>query len=589
MDGILNTATGPMPILKAMRHNLAPAATVALVSLSLSISLGIASGATPVTGLATAIWGGLTGGLLCSSNYNIIGPAGALAGLLDSYATEWGPEILPWVALISSGFAFIFWAGGLIQYLLFMPKYVFEGFTVGVALIIGLKQLDFALGLSPATKHKELVLNVGESFAAFDTAKWESMVLFFPMTPVLFILMRKIPKIPWMVVLPGLTIILGWLCFEEHIEGWALPTLKTKYGELEPDIVNLPDDVWTNTCEGNETETNSKCAGADNVAGVIMAGFSVAIVAVLETLVSAEIAGTRSGYEFNDKKEALMVAVAHLICGFLGALPPTGVFVRTSINQSLGANHRISQFMNAIMVLIVTAVALPVFSYLPQPSIAAILVVASLRMMPWGYLGMLWAEDRPGFVICWITGIICFVVDPVVGLLLGCLIAFARDAMSARIAARSAGGAVSTQLLETKVGVVAEISITGPIKYANAIALVKAAKASIMDTNSSTGPGVGAGAAVTQVVIDVTHVTYIDTDGLDELKKMVAKFAETFGEERSAIAGCHERIEKALSRGGWLAELQKSGRVFTNAKMALNLPPNAEKTTGIGDIKTSEV
>merc|ERR1711935_1283525 len=209
--------------------------------------------------------------------------------------------------------------------------------------------------------------------------------------------------------------------------------------------------------------------------------------------------------------------------------------------------------------------------------------------MPWGYLGMLWAEDRPGFVICWITGIICFVVDPVVGLLLGCLIAFARDAMSARIAARSAGGAVSTQLLETKVGVVAEISITGPIKYANAIALVKAAKASIMDTNSSTGPGVGAGAAVTQVVIDVTHVTYIDTDGLDELKKMVVKFAKTFGEERSAIAGCHERIEKALSRGGWLAELQKSGRVFTNAKMALNLPPNAEKTIDIGDIKTSEV
>ena len=95
----------------------------------------------------------------------------------------------------------------------------------------------------------------------------------------------------------------------------------------------------------------------------------LAIVAVLETLVSAEIAGARAGYDYDDKKEALMVAVAHLVCGCLGALPPTGVFVRTSINQSLGANHRISQFMNAIMVLIVTAVALPV----ARTAVAAVL------------------------------------------------------------------------------------------------------------------------------------------------------------------------------------------------------------------------
>ena len=80
--------------------------------------------ASSAQGLSTAIFGGLVGGLLGSSNYNIIGPAGALAGLLDSYATEWGPEILPWVALISAGFSFLFWVSGMIQYLLFMPKSV---------------------------------------------------------------------------------------------------------------------------------------------------------------------------------------------------------------------------------------------------------------------------------------------------------------------------------------------------------------------------------------------------------------------------------------------------------------------------------
>jgi MFS superfamily sulfate permease-like transporter len=72
--------------------------------------------------------------------------------MLSTYADKWTPEILPWVAIISGIFSIIVIGLGLQRYMLFMPKSVFEGFTTAVGLIIGLKQINNALGLRGLTK-----------------------------------------------------------------------------------------------------------------------------------------------------------------------------------------------------------------------------------------------------------------------------------------------------------------------------------------------------------------------------------------------------------------------------------------------------
>merc|ERR1711865_1214060 len=81
--------------------------TVALVSVPLSISLGIGSGTTPTRGLATAVFGGLSAGFFGSSDYNIIGPAGALSGMLMAYSVRWSENVLPWMSLCSGCFMVI--------------------------------------------------------------------------------------------------------------------------------------------------------------------------------------------------------------------------------------------------------------------------------------------------------------------------------------------------------------------------------------------------------------------------------------------------------------------------------------------------
>lgn len=72
-------------------ENVGPGITVALVSIPLSCALAIASGATPMMGLSAAIYGPAIGGLVGGSNYNILGPAGALVNILHKLSYENGP------------------------------------------------------------------------------------------------------------------------------------------------------------------------------------------------------------------------------------------------------------------------------------------------------------------------------------------------------------------------------------------------------------------------------------------------------------------------------------------------------------------
>lgn len=65
--------------------------------------------------------------------------------------------------------------------------------------------------------------------------------------------------------------------------------------------------------------------------------------------------------DFKEGQELAAMSGGQLLSGIFGGLPSTGVFVRTSVNLSNGATHPISQFMNAVLVLGVTAVAMPAF------------------------------------------------------------------------------------------------------------------------------------------------------------------------------------------------------------------------------------
>jgi len=377
-----------------------------------------------------------------------------------------------------------------------MPNSVFEGFTAAVAVIIGFGQMNFALGLAPAVRHPEFFLNVIESFKIISEAKAESYSLFIPLVVALYFLMKHIPKIPWSVLLPGLTMIVGYT--QRDSTTWMIPTLKTKYGSLEPTLFALP-----------KVDVLRKA----DIGGVLGAAAAVAFVAVLETLIAAKIAQNKEKAQspikshpvpFDDGVETRALIIAHAVCGACGAMPPTGVFVRTNLNLDLGANHRFAQWLNALFVLIIAAVGMPIFSFLPQASIAAILVVASVRMFPNHLLLRLWAEDRTNFGIMVLTAAVAIAEDPVMGLCLGTFLALLLRAKEMNHAITRT---VNPSVKLTKHDGVDVLSLTGGVCYLNAEQMAIAAKATLAASGSA--------AAKIGLILDVSNCTELDLDGAD--------------------------------------------------------------------------
>jgi SulP family sulfate permease len=438
--------------------------TVAMVSVPLSISLGIASvagddPAAPVMGVDTAFWGGLCASLFGSSDLNIVGPAGALSGMLNTYTIQFnGAQALPYISLLSSVFVFLIWALNLQRYLLLMPKAVFEGFSFAVAIIIGLNQLNMAFDLHPpGPKHEHFYENVLESLKVLDEAQACPTVFFLVNTVVLLGLMKyakeiKGKQVPWTVIIPLLTLIPGYLADTDRFGGLNLPTLKTKFGLLEPRFFSPPSKPLSYYADGN-------------MGGILVASVGVAFVAVLETAISAKIAEQKLDWPFDNSQETFGLGISHLVCGAVGCMPPTGVFVRTSLNVQLGATHRASQLINALIVLLISVLAMPVFSYLPQASVAALLVMASVRMAPINYIKELWRNDKGSFNLLIFTTLVCVFLDPVYGLVVGMVVALLRDAAETAVADSRLTTAAGAQTSGT------EAKLTGDDKVAIDIGL----------------------------------------------------------------------------------------------------------------------
>jgi SulP family sulfate permease len=427
-----------------------------------------------------------------------------------------------------------------------MPTSVFEGFTVAVALIIGFKQMNSALGLHPHHKHGHFFPDVYESFAALDTAEWGPCVMFFLVVLLLFPLMKKFPSVPWMVLIPVVTILFGWLSSEGLLGAWDLPTLKTKYGALQPDIIIML-----------KPEPLSAAFANGDIFGLIIAAGSVAFVAILETLISAKIAGFRLDKDFDQAVETRGITAAHAVCGLLGAMPPTGVFVRTSINVSLGATHRISQFINAVIVLLITVVAMPLFSFLPLSCIAAVLVVSAGRMVPKAYLRMLWKEDRGSFWLCILTAFLCCAIDPVVGLLCGMLVAFMGNSRRNQNAPN-----MFVECSEAASGD-CTITLNGPVTYVTAETMLTAFKKVAKRDD------------VQSIMVNLESVTTVDVDGLSSLEKMDKCLGQA---KKRANFGPKQHAEALIGRSTFFQLLVEEGRI---TYQPLEMPGGGKTKEGV--------
>jgi MFS superfamily sulfate permease-like transporter len=157
-------------------------------------------------------------------------------------------------------------------------------------------------------------------------------------------------------------------------------------------------------------------------AEVIQAGLLIAVVASAETLLSAaavekQTTESRTNYD----RELTSQGVGNAICGLLGALPMTGVIVRSSANIQAGARTRLSTVLHGMWLLVFVAACGWLLNLIPTASLAAVLVftgaklfdvgaIKTLRKFGWGEVAIYFATLGTIVVEDLLTGVIVGVV-----------------------------------------------------------------------------------------------------------------------------------------------------------------------------------
>ena len=142
--------------------------TVAIVALPLAIGFGITAGMSAAAGISTAIIAGFIAGLFGGSRFQVSGPTGAMTVVLIPVISKFGIGAIPALGLMAGliviAMSFIR-LGSLINK---VPNCVVEGFTVGIAIVISLQQLPFALGVTKGEGERTLIVAIHTIQKALD-------------------------------------------------------------------------------------------------------------------------------------------------------------------------------------------------------------------------------------------------------------------------------------------------------------------------------------------------------------------------------------------------------------------------------------
>ncbi len=535
-------------ILKSLKTNWQSGVTVALVSLPLSISLAVAADATPTMGVITAFWAGLLAAIFGGSNYNIVGPTGALSGILAAYALIHGVETLPLLAILAGVCILVAYIFKLERYIVFIPSSVVHGFTLGVAFIIGLNQLNFALGLSGLATHEKFIANVFESLRHITGADAWTFGFFAVTLAALFAFIKLIPKIPGPIVLAPLGIIVGYFATTGELP-FKLLTLASRFGDINPTLGAWP-----------------KFSTEFLTTDLFKAVLAVALVAILETLISAKIADAMTKTKFNQRKEVLGLGLANLASGFTGGIPATAALARTALNIKSGADSKASAWVSALVVGVIALVFLPYFKYLPLSVVAAILVYVAVRMVEGEHFIHLYKHDKAAFSMSMLVAVITIIEDPIIGILVGAalsLLLFVKKLSEGQaeisvnknkeMVARLYGSVY--ELGEISHGDVVVYRFSGPMTYVNAQSHILA----ISRINGVTKT----------IILSFRNISYIDIDGVDAITEIVEDLNNR--KIKVVLASIGEHLMPIVGNASWYADKKSSDAIFESTAAALKV------------------
>ena len=109
----------------------------------------------------------------------------------------------------------------------------------------------------------------------------------------------------------------------------------------------------------------------------------MALLAAVESLLSAVVADSMTGGRHNSNVELIAQGIANMASPFFGGIPATGAIARTATNIRSGAKTPVAGMVHALTLLFILLVAAPLARFVPLGTLAAVLFVVAYNMGEW--------------------------------------------------------------------------------------------------------------------------------------------------------------------------------------------------------------
>ncbi len=374
---------------------------VAIIALPLSIALAIASGATPEKGLHTAIIAGFLISFLGGSRVQIGGPTGAFVIIVFNIIQKYGYDGLLVATIMAGVFLIIFGLLKLGTFIRLIPYPITTGFTSGIAVVIFTTQIKDFLGLSidkmPSgfiSMWKIFLLNIHSiNYWAFGIALASlTLILLWP---------KITDKIPGSLVAVILSSIFVYF-FNIPVE-----TIGSKFGEISSSLPSL----------------SIPQISIEQIEHLIMPAMTIALLAGIESLLSAVVADGMIGGAHRPNTELIAQGVANIASASLGGLPATGAIARTAANVNNGGRTPLAGMTHAVVLLVMLVLLMPLAKYIPMAALAAILVFVAYNMSEWHSFKMLLKAPKSDITVLLVTFFLTVLIDLVVAIEIGMIFA----------------------------------------------------------------------------------------------------------------------------------------------------------------------
>jgi sulfate permease, SulP family len=383
--------------------------TVGVMLIPQGMAYAMIAGLPPIHGLYASTIPLVLYALLGTSRQLAVGPVAMVSLLTAAGIGALNPESPEVYLYLAVTLAFM---AGAIQFLMgvfrlgflvnFLSHPVISGFTSAAAIIIGLSQLKHLLGIQlPKSEHvHEILLAAGQNIG-------QTHLITLGIGVVAIFLIKYIKKLHK--AIPGalVAVVLGILA----VWGFGLTEQGVKIvGEVPQGLpgFSLPSfdmSTWQS---------------------LLTAALTISLVGFMESFAVAKaIQSKHKNYQVDANQELVGLGVANLGAAIFQGYPVTGGFSRTAVNDQAGAKTGLASIISAALIILTLLFLTPLFYYLPNAVLAAVIIVAVLGLINVKEAIHLWHNDRSDFWMLFATFLITLTMGIEIGIGVGVVLSLA--------------------------------------------------------------------------------------------------------------------------------------------------------------------